>query len=70
MNIERLFRVDKCSKAAYHLNMDDKKDKYSLIQACEFDPRYQNLVAAFQQALQRENIEKLNHQLSKDPVTA
>lgn len=39
--------------------MTDLKDKDTLNHACELDPRYQNLMAAFRQAVQRENIEQV-----------
>src|SRR5512146_625485 len=40
--------------------MVDKKGKESLYYPCDLDPRYQNLRAAFQQAVKRENIEQVN----------
>jgi DNA-binding MarR family transcriptional regulator len=39
--------------------MNDIKDKDTLNHACELDPRYQNLMAAFRQAVKRENIEQI-----------
>ena len=39
--------------------MEDIKDKDTLNHACELDPRYQNLMTAFQQAVKRENIEQI-----------
>jgi DNA-binding MarR family transcriptional regulator len=39
--------------------MENIKDKDTLHHACELDPRYQNLVAAFRQAVKRENMEQV-----------
>jgi len=39
--------------------MDDKKAAGTLIQTCQLDPRYQTLMAAFQQVVQREAIEPI-----------
>ena len=39
--------------------MDSKLDKETLIHSCQLDPRYQMLMAAFQQAVQHENIDSI-----------
>lgn len=39
--------------------MENIKDKDTLQHACQLDPRYQNLMAAFQQAVKRENMEQV-----------
>ena len=39
--------------------MDNLKDKDTLHQVCELDPRYQNLIGAFRQTLKREDIDRV-----------
>ncbi len=53
-------QLDLSGKAAYNIDMIDKLGQNSNNHPCELDPRYQNLLAAFQEAARGdENIEQV-----------